>query len=50
MAIHNELGKEGEEAAVQFLMNKGYEIRHRNWRCGKKELDIVAVQDRKSVV
>jgi putative endonuclease len=50
MAIHNELGKEGEEAAVQFLMNKGYEIRHRNWRCGKKELDIVAVHQGELVV
>lgn len=42
MAIHNELGKTGEETAIRFLQEKGYRIRHRNWRSGKKELDIVA--------
>ena len=42
MAAHNELGKEGEEEAVRFLEQKGYRIRHRNWHCGRKELDIVA--------
>ena len=42
MAAHNELGKTGEETAVHFLERKGYRIRHRNWRSGKKELDIVA--------
>lgn len=42
MAVHNELGKEGEEEAIQFLERQGYRIRHRNWRSGKKELDIVA--------
>ncbi len=44
MAIHNELGKEGEEEAVRFLTERGYCIRHRNWRSGRKELDIVAEQ------
>lgn len=42
MAEHNELGKEGEVAAVNFLKNKGYEILHTNWRRGRYELDIVA--------
>ena len=42
MAEHNEFGKEGETAAADFLTEKGYSILHRNWRCGKKELDIVA--------
>jgi len=42
MAAHNELGKDGEEEAVRFLLAKGYRICHRNWRSGKKELDIVA--------
>ncbi len=42
VAIHNELGKKGEEEAVRFLTDKGYRILHRNWRSGKKELDIVA--------
>lgn len=42
MAAHNELGKEGEDEAVRFLEGQGYQIRHRNWRSGRKELDIVA--------
>lgn len=42
MAIHNELGKEGEAEAILFLEKQGYQIRHRNWHSGKKELDIVA--------
>ena len=42
MAAHNELGKDGEDEAVRFLERQGYHIRHRNWRCGRKELDIVA--------
>ena len=42
MAAHNEFGKEGENAAVCFLEAQGYHIRHRNWRSGRKELDIVA--------
>lgn len=42
MAQHNDLGKGGEEMAVNLLLAKGYNIRHRNWRCGHKELDIVA--------
>ena len=41
MAEHNEFGKEGEEEAAAYLIDKGYSIRHRNWHCGKKELDIV---------
>ena len=43
MAEHNEFGKEGEEEAAAYLIDKGYSIRHRNWHCGKKELDIVAI-------
>ena len=50
MAAHNELGKQGEEEAVRFLSEKGYIIRHRNWRSGKNELDIVAVHDNELIV
>ena len=31
MAEHNEFGKEGEEEAAAYLIDKGYSIRHRNW-------------------
>jgi len=42
MAQHNELGKTGETAALEFLKEKGYRIRHINWHRGHLELDIVA--------
>ena len=38
MASHNELGKEGEEMAAQWLEEKGYELLHRNWRHSYHEL------------
>ncbi|MBL7725702.1 MAG: YraN family protein [Chitinophagaceae bacterium] len=42
MALHNELGKEGEEMAAKWLITKGYTILQRNWRHSYHELDIVA--------
>lgn len=50
MAEHNELGKVGESAAVVYLEDNGYLIRHRNWRKGHLELDIVAVKDNELIV
>ncbi|GIZ07829.1 YraN family protein [Flavobacterium sp. UMI-01] len=41
MAAHNELGKLGEEMAVNFLKENGYVILDRNWRYLKAEIDIV---------
>ena len=42
MAEHYELGKEGEEIAVDYLVGKGYDILERNWRYLKAEIDIIA--------
>ena len=42
MAWHNDLGREGEEAACQYLESQGLCVLDRNWHCGKLELDIVA--------
>lgn len=42
MAEHNELGKLGEEKAVEFLEKAGYEILERNWVFQKAEVDIIA--------
>lgn len=39
---HLSVGVAGEEAAVKFLREKGYRIRHRNWSYQKQEIDIVA--------
>lgn len=47
MALHNELGKEGELMAIQWLEEKGYEILHRNWRYSYYEIDIVAKKGEK---
>ena len=42
MAIHNDIGKTGEQMAVEHLISEGYIIRDVNWRCKKSEIDIVA--------
>lgn len=42
MAQHNELGKKGEQLAVDFLLNKDYKIIERNYRFEKAEVDIIA--------
>lgn len=45
MAEHNELGKKGEEMAVNYLQKKGYSILERNYRFDKAEVDIIAQKD-----
>ena len=45
MAKHNDLGHQGEDIAVDYLEKQGYKILDRNWMCGHKDLDIVAVKD-----
>ena len=45
MAAHNELGKTGEKYAQQYLLSKGYRIRHINWKSKNYELDIIAEKD-----
>ncbi|MBO4724571.1 MAG: YraN family protein [Bacteroidaceae bacterium] len=45
MAKHNILGHEGEDLAADYLVRHGYTILDRNWRCGHKELDLVATKD-----
>ena len=43
MAEHNKLGEEGEKTALGFLRNKGLEILETNWRSGREEVDIIAM-------
>lgn len=45
MAEHNELGKLGEELAVDFLQKNGYDILETNWVFQKAEIDIIAQKD-----
>ena len=42
MEQSKKLGKDGEQAACDFLISKGYTIREMNWRLGHLEIDIVA--------
>jgi len=42
MAQHNQLGKKGEQLAIDFLLDKGYDIVERNYRFDKAEVDIIA--------
>ena len=44
MAEHNDLGKIGEEVAVDFLEKNGYEILETNWTFQKAEVDIIALK------
>ncbi len=45
MALHNELGKKGENFAIEFLKKDGYEIVDVNWRTAHLEIDIIARLD-----
>jgi len=45
MATHNELGKKGEELAVDFLQKNNYQILDCNWRYKKAEVDIITLKN-----
>jgi len=42
MAKHNDFGEFAENIAYEFLKQKFYQIRERNWIYGKNEIDIIA--------
>ena len=42
MAIKDDLGRAGEQAAHDHLVALGFVVLDRNWRCGQGEIDIVA--------
>ena len=42
---HVKAGSFGEEIAVEFLLEKGYQIIARNFRCRMGEIDIIAKKD-----
>lgn len=43
MAEHNELGKWGEDEAACYLQDAGYVIVERDWKIGRRDLDIIAI-------
>ena len=50
MAAHNELGKWGEDLAAEYLQRKGYTIIERDWKSGRRDLDIIALDEDMDVV
>lgn len=49
MALHNEIGKWGEDLARDYLIGKGYAIMEQNQRVGHKEIDIIAIKGNRIV-
>lgn len=45
MALHNDIGKIGEDLAVEYLEKDGFRIFDRNYNYEKNEIDIVAFWD-----
>lgn len=45
MALHNELGKTGEQLAADYLCDLGYSIIRKNWRHSRYEIDLIALKD-----
>jgi putative endonuclease len=50
MAEHNELGKSGEQIAVDHLRKNNYTILETNWRSGKYEVDVIAESKNQIIV
>jgi len=50
MRAKDVLGRDGEQAAVDYLESCGFRILDRNWRCADGEIDIVAVERHTFVV
>jgi len=50
MAAHNELGKKGEQLAIEYLIKKEYKILERNYRYKKAEVDILAQKEDELIV
>ena len=41
MAQKDELGRRGEQIAADWLIERGYTLLDRNWRCPSGELDLI---------
>ena len=38
---HIAIGRTGEEAALEYLLQNGYKLLERNWHCRHKEIDLI---------
>ena len=50
MALHNDIGKMGEQIAAKYLITKGYIIRNVNWRINRLEIDIIAEKNNRIII
>ena len=50
MAAHNELGEWGENLAVAYLQGKGYQLIERDWKSGRRDIDIIAEDETGTIV
>ncbi|HEX2168310.1 MAG TPA: YraN family protein [Longimicrobiales bacterium] len=46
MAAHNDFGAHAEDLAAALLERNGWTILHRNWRFGRREIDVIARRGR----
>ncbi|ARF69900.1 YraN family protein [Paenibacillus larvae subsp. pulvifaciens] len=44
------LGKRGEEIAVRYLKEKGFQILAQNWRCRTGEVDIILLEEPRCLI
>lgn len=45
MAHKDEVGRRGEDCAAEYLVQSGYTLLERNWRCDRGEIDLIATRD-----
>ena len=50
MSAKDDLGREGEQVAAEYLERAGLRVLDRNWRCADGEIDIVAAERQVMVV
>lgn len=50
MYQRHEIGRIGEDVAVQYLEEKSYEIVERNFECKQGEIDIIAKDDKQKEI
>lgn len=50
MAEHNDLGKWGEDEAALYYEDRGYEILERDWKVGKRDIDLIALMEDKDTL
>jgi putative endonuclease len=45
MALKDDVGRRGEDCAADYLLDEGYTLLDRNWRCAQGEIDLIAARD-----